>query len=61
VDSWSLTPTELGAGQADGIGEPEMKRTLPNSERQKQGPKSQLKIRKDKDSNTYTAVFTNLV
>jgi hypothetical protein len=62
VDSWSLRPTGLGSGQADRIGGPEINRTLPNFVRRHQGPKSLLKIRKDKKHNTtYMAVFTNLV
>jgi hypothetical protein len=62
VDNWSLRPIGLGSGQADRIGGPEINRTLPASVRRQQGPKSQLKIRKDKqDSTTYMVVFTNLV
>ena len=61
VDSWSLTLTGLGSGQTDRIGGPEINRTLPNSVRYQQGPKTQLKIRRGKkNSTTCMAVFTNL-
>ena len=61
VDSWSPRPTGLGSDQADRISGLEINRTLPSSVRRQKGPKSQLKIRKDKDSTTYMAVFKNLV